>query len=119
MKPADKLTLAELEAIAKRMETAARTIREAMAVVGGQPPLQVHAPTAGPRFIPNQGPPQPDPTINSEDTDPRAKPISSLPPPSEKQLDRMEEQRLFLESRKGNKSAFLTQFAHDGAEESA
>lgn len=36
-KPADQLTLADLEAIAARMERAARTIRDAVATIGARP----------------------------------------------------------------------------------
>lgn len=123
MKAIDKLTLAELEAIAKRMENAARTIRDAMAVVGGQPVMASTRPLPagyahGVAPIP-PGPPQPNPLINSEDTDPRVKrPMGApdIPPKTEAQLEKEAERKLFLESQRARKSAFLTQFEGEGAE---
>lgn len=113
MKSADKLTLAELEALAARMEAAARTIRESMAIVGGQQSPSQFVPmitTGSARFYPS-GPPQPNPLVNSEDTDPRAQEAihqgSASRPMTEAQAERENDNKLFLESQKGRREAAL------------
>lgn len=113
MKSADKLTLAELEALAARMEAAARTIRESMAIVGGQQSPSQFVPmvtTGSARFYP-PGPPQPNPLVNSEDTDPRAqegiRQGTALRPMTEAQAEREHENRLYLQSQKGRRDAVL------------
>lgn len=48
-----KLTLADLEAIAARFESAARTIREAQSLLGGAPAAQAPAPAPVHRLRPS------------------------------------------------------------------
>lgn len=105
-KALSKMTLAEFEALAQRLEKAARTYREAMAVVGGQ---------AAPYSTPSQVPWVPGPVTSI--ANPQAT-VATLQTPERAEYlsERQLEQKRWLAQQKGNpeREAKLSQFAHDG-----
>lgn len=113
-----KTTLEEIEAMASRLEAAARTIRESLAVVQPQQqPLRVHAPRQNePDMRPAPPPIQPGSvmlqTREREDFEAeREKRIAAM---SEAQKERIAAQQAYLASVKAERDGHMKQFAHDG-----
>ncbi len=116
MTPEDlaSMTLGDLEALAERMDRASRTIRDAMALLGGQSPqapVQPHA-VLGAQYIP---------------TEPMRVPSIRPAPPGVLPSFEPEEHLPHLDAQKAKRAAFLAQkradpgrtellkqFAHDG-----